>query len=72
MLSVELLNDLKDDHPDPTTNEVKFTMVENGLGRIGRWVEIKLDRVDRTTYIYWIKVGTSKCPFFPLGSHSLV
>jgi len=38
MLSVELLNDLKDDHPDPTTNEVKFTVVENGLGKIGRWV----------------------------------
>lgn len=52
MLSVELLNDLKDDHPDPTTNEVKFTVVENGLGRIGSWVEIKLDRMDRTTYIY--------------------
>ena len=60
MLSVELLNDLKDDHPEPTTNEVKFTMVENGLGRIGRWVEIKLDRVDRTTYIYWIKVGKKR------------
>lgn len=57
MLSVELLNDLKDDHPDPTTNEVKFIVVENGLGKIGRWVEIKLDRVDRTTNIYWIKVG---------------
>lgn len=51
MLSVEL-NDLKDDHAEPTTNEVKFTVLKNGLGRIGRWVEIKLDRVDRNTYIY--------------------
>lgn len=30
----------------------KFTAVENGLERIGSRVEVKLDRVGRTTCIY--------------------
>lgn len=49
MLSDKVLNDLlKDDHPDPTINEVEFTTVESRMKRIANWVQIRLDRVERT------------------------
>ena len=36
----------------PPQMKSKFTTVENGVERIGSRVEVKLDGVGRTTYIY--------------------